>query len=124
MHELFIYDLNRKLPKPTNLNSTSEAPKLASLEEDSNFNVRAVESGSRIVVINGSRTVLQMPRGNLEGITPRFMLIKEVIELIEDLEYGKAFRLLRTHKIDINLIYDVNPEKFLSNIPKFVSEVK
>ena len=58
MHELFIYDLNRKLPKPLNLNVTNEPPKLASLEEDSNFNVRAVERGSRIVIINASRTVL------------------------------------------------------------------
>jgi elongator complex protein 1 len=30
---------------------------------------------------------------------------------------------LRQHKIDINLIYDVNPEHFLANIEKFVKEV-
>lgn len=36
------------------------------------------------------------------------------------MEYGKAFRLLRQHKIDINLLYDVNPDKFLANIGKFV----
>ena len=124
MHELFIYDLNRKLPKPINININTEPPKLASLEEDSNFNVRAVERGSRIVVINKSKTILQMPRGNLEGITPRFMLIKEAIELIEDTEYGKAFRMIRTNKIDLNLLYDVNSEKFMSNISKFVAEVK
>lgn len=39
------------------------------------------------------------------------------------MRYGKAFRLLRQHKIDINLIYDVNPEQFLSHIKTFVSEV-
>jgi elongator complex protein 1 len=65
-----------------------------------------------------------MPRGNLEGISPRIMMLKEVIENIENLEYGKAYRLLRTHKIDLNLLYDVNPEKFLANVPKFVKEVK
>jgi elongator complex protein 1 len=32
--------------------------------------------------------------------------------------------MLRQHKIDINLIYDVNPSKFMANIPKFVDEVK
>ena len=31
---------------------------------------------------------------------------------------------MRQHKIDINLIYDVNPGKFMANISKFVSEVK
>lgn len=123
-HELFIYDLNRSLPKPANGAQNTEPPKLASLEDDSNFNVRAVERGSRIVVIQGTRTVLQMPRGNLEGIYPRIIMLKEIIALIEAREYGKAFRLLRQHKIDINLIYDVNPEKFMSNISKFVSEVK
>lgn len=59
-HEMFIYDLNRKLPKPAStLNGgTNEPPRLASLEDDSNFNVRAVERGSRIVVVNGTKTVL------------------------------------------------------------------
>ena len=52
------------------------------------------------------------------------MLIKEAIELIEETEYGKAFRLVRTHKIDLNLMYDVNPEKFIENVAKFVKEVK
>ena len=65
-----------------------------------------------------------MPRGNLEGISPRIIMLKAVIGKIEQMEYGQAFRLLRQHKIDINLIYDVNPEKFMSNIAKFVAEVK
>jgi elongator complex protein 1 len=65
-----------------------------------------------------------MPRGNLEGIYPRIMMLKEIIEDIEKTLYGKAFKLLRQHKIDINLIYDVNPEKFMQNIGKFVKEVK
>lgn len=54
-HELFIYDLNRALPISAN---AAEAPKLASLAQESNFNVRAVERGARIVAINGTRTVL------------------------------------------------------------------
>ena len=39
------------------------------------------------------------------------------------MEYGKSFHLLRQHKIDINLLYDVNPEKFMEHIGKFVKEV-
>jgi len=76
-HELFIYDLNRALP--VSANPGTEAPKLASLAQESNFNVRAVERGARIVAINGARTVLQMPRGNLEGVAPRIMLLTQVI---------------------------------------------
>lgn len=111
------------MPKPLSTVG-NEPPQLASLEDDSNFNVRAVERGSRIVVINNTKAVLQMPRGNLEGIYPRIVMLNHIIEDIENLEYGKAFRLLRNHKIDINLIYDVNPDKFLANIAKFVKEVK
>jgi elongator complex protein 1 len=32
--------------------------------------------------------------------------------------------MLRKHKIDLNLICDVNPEKFRENISKFVSEIR
>ena len=65
-----------------------------------------------------------MPRGNLEGIQPRILLLKEVIQLIQDTHYGKAFRLLRQRKVDINQIYDVDPAQFLEIISKFVREVK
>lgn len=74
--------------------------------------------------MHGIKTVLQMPRGNLEGIYPRITMLKQLIADIEAEKYGQAFRLLRQHKIDINLLYDVNPDKFLANISKFVSEVK
>jgi len=69
MHELFIYDLNKRLPRPVaGLGAEDQPPQLASLDETGNFNVRAVERGSRIVVAHGYKTVLQMPRGNLETI--------------------------------------------------------
>ena len=71
----------------------------------------------------GTRTVLQMPRGNLEGIFPRIIMLKQTIEDIEQLRYGKAFRTLRQHKIDINMLYDVNPDFFIENISRFVNEV-
>ena len=74
--------------------------------------------------MHGIKTVLQIPRGNLEGIYPRITMLKQLIADIEAEKYGIAFRLLRQHKIDINLIYDVNPTKFLASISKFVSEVK
>lgn len=65
-----------------------------------------------------------MPRGNLEGIQPRIILCKHLVQMIRDKQYGKAFRLIRQHKVDINMIYDVDPKQFLGNIDKFVAEVK
>ena len=132
MHELFIYDMDKRLPRPQaqglSLGETSaeeHPPVLASMEEKGgNFNVRAVERGTRIVVTNGYKTILQMPRGNLEGIQPRILLLKTVVRLIKKTRFGMAFKLLRQHKLDINLLYDVDPEKFLSNMGKFVKQVK
>ena len=111
-HELFNYDLNKQLPKPTGTSAGgTDLPQHPHLDESGNFNIRAVERGSKIVTVDpGTRTVLQMPRGNLEGIHPRIILLKKLIDDIENLNYGKAFKALRQHKIDINLLYDVNPE--------------
>lgn len=116
MHELHIYDLNRALP--------SDHLNLPKPSAEGDFNVRSVERGSRLVTCCGSSLVMQMPRGNLEGIQPRIILCKHLVELIKDKQYGKAFRLLRQHKVDINMIYDVDPEQFLNNIDLFVSQVK
>jgi elongator complex protein 1 len=71
MHELHIYDLNRQLP--------ADHTKLAVLDALGDFNVRAVERGSRLVSCTQSRLVLQMPRGNLEGIHPRIILCKHIV---------------------------------------------
>lgn len=76
------------------------------------------------MISNGYKTVLQMPRGNLEGVQPRIMLLKTVVKLIKRARFGKAFKLLRTHKLDINLLYDVDPENFISKIDRFVKQVK
>jgi hypothetical protein len=64
-----------------------------------------------------------MPRGNLEGIYPRIIMLNKILEDIEAKRYGKAFRMLRQQKIDINIIYDANQEQFLDNISLFVSEM-
>jgi elongator complex protein 1 len=97
-------------------------PQHPSLADNSgNFNVRAVERGAKIVTVDpGTRTVLQMPRGNLEGVYPRIIMLNKVLEDIEAKRYGKVFRILRQHKIDINLIYDANPDQFVDNITLFV----
>lgn len=117
------YDLNKALPKPV-AGAATEVPAHPTLNDANNFNIRAVERGSKIVTVDpGTRTVLQMPRGNLEGIFPRLIVLNKVIEDIEQRRYGKAFKLLRQHKIDINLLYDVNPAQFLANIPLFVTQL-
>jgi hypothetical protein len=36
-----------------------------------------------------------MPRGNLEGIYPRIIVLTKAIELIESTEYARVFAILR-----------------------------
>lgn len=50
-------------------------PKAAQQAQD--VTVRAIEQGARLVACpaSGLRAVLQMPRGNLEGICPRVLVL-------------------------------------------------
>ena len=86
MHEMFIYDLNRPLPRPTLSFDQAQAapPKLASLDDKDGFNVRAVERGARLVLNYGFKMLLQMPRGNLEGVQPRIILLKAVVQMVQN----------------------------------------
>lgn len=67
--------------------------------------------------------VLQMPRGNLETIYPRAMVLAGIRQLIDEKEYGKAFAHCRTQRVDMNILYDHNPAQFLSNIGLFLDQL-
>ncbi|XP_045501016.1 putative elongator complex protein 1 [Colias croceus] len=87
---------------------------------------RRVERGSRIIVVvpNDTRTVLQMPRGNLEVIEPRPLSLKIVGEHLNSLKYYEAFDLMRKQRINLNLMYDHNPQLFIENLDKFLDAIK
>ena len=55
------------------------------------------------------------PRGNLETISPRLLMLSLIHNLIKDRKYSLAFQHLRTNKLDINLIFDLDPKYFLEN---------
>ena len=69
-HHLFVYNLNRNLPLPVPDSKDSDpshiVPKLPGTEDDS-FHIRNVERGAKIVCWNMTKSIIQMPRGNLEG---------------------------------------------------------
>lgn len=67
--------------------------------------------------------VLQMPRGNLETIYPRAMVLAGIRQLINEKEYGKAFLHCRTQRVDMNILYDHNPEQFLLNVGLFLDQL-
>lgn len=87
---------------------------------------RKIERGAKLVIVvpNDTRTVFQMPRGNLEAIQPRPLSLKVIGEYLDDLKYHEAFDLMRKQRINLNLIYDHNPEKFLRYIDIFLESIK
>jgi elongator complex protein 1 len=84
---------------------------------------RNVEKTSSIVCLTGTTLILQHSRGNLEGITPRLVILHKIRTLVTQKNYLEAFKLLRKHKIDLNLICDIeydnfDVKEFLKQIPK------
>uniref|UniRef100_A0A1I7VRA1 Elongator complex protein 1 n=1 Tax=Loa loa TaxID=7209 RepID=A0A1I7VRA1_LOALO len=86
---------------------------------------RAVERGAMLIghEANGTRVWLQMPRGNLETIHLRELLLNKLKELLNDLHFKDAAIIMKKHRIDMNLFYDHNPEFFMKNIGQFVEDI-
>uniref|UniRef100_A0A914C5A1 Elongator complex protein 1 n=1 Tax=Acrobeloides nanus TaxID=290746 RepID=A0A914C5A1_9BILA len=89
------------------------------------FEGRVVERGSTIVTneSNGTRVWLQMPRGNLETIHPRALLIDQLQAHLNQLEFSTVLKEMRRHRVDMNLLYDNNPQLLLENVKTFVDQI-
>ncbi|XP_078368242.1 elongator complex protein 1-like isoform X2 [Oculina patagonica] len=89
-------------------------------------NIRRVERGSRIVVAvtQDTKVVLQMPRGNLETIHPRSLVLSYLQKCLDRLHYRDAFVAMRRHRINLNLIHDHNSKLFLDNLESFIGQVE
>lgn len=63
-----------------------------------------------------------MPRGNLECIEPRPLLLRIVGFHLDNCDYRAATDLVRKHHINPNLIYDHDPQLFTNNAEKFIED--
>lgn len=88
--------------------------KLSDFETKDLLNHRLVERGAKILAISEGRVVFQLPRGNLEGIYPKVIMINQVQKKIAAKQYSAAFETIRTHKLDFNLLFDLNPDQFFA----------
>ncbi|CRL07533.1 CLUMA_CG020498, isoform A [Clunio marinus] len=86
---------------------------------------RKVERGSKIIqqVKNKSQIIFQLPRGNLETISPRILSLKIIKCHLKQKEYKQAFDLLRKERINLNLLIDLNPQQFLDDLVLFVKAI-
>ncbi|KAI0542126.1 IKI3 family-domain-containing protein [Xylaria digitata] len=87
---------------------------------------RSIERGAKLITAmpTNMSLVLQMPRGNLETIFPRAMVVAGIRKLIEALDYERAFAFCRTQRVDMNILYDHKPEQFLANVGLFLEQVR
>ncbi|OAL21243.1 hypothetical protein AYO22_08206 [Fonsecaea multimorphosa] len=87
---------------------------------------RNVERGAHIVTVIPSiyAVVLQMPRGNLETIYPRLLVLSGIRRHLKQQDYLAAFLACQTHQVDMNILHDYDPATFLSNVPKFIDQLK
>ncbi|KAF4877172.1 Elongator complex protein 1 [Colletotrichum siamense] len=87
---------------------------------------RSIERGARLVTATPTNMnlVLQMPRGNLETIYPRAMVVAGIRQLVDEKNYGRAFAFCRTQRVDMNILYDHQPSQFLSNVGLFLEQLK
>ena len=67
--------------------------------------------------------VLQMPRGNLETINPRPLVLAVVHAHIASGAYGAALAACRRHRVDLNVLVEHDREAFLRGVPAFVQQV-
>jgi elongator complex protein 1 len=65
-----------------------------------------------------------MPRGNLETIYPRALVLAAIRRSIEADQYGEAFITCRNQRVDMNILHDHDPERFMANISKTVAQIK
>lgn len=105
--------------------TTLDRLKFVRLSDGQIVNERRMERGGRLVTVvpRDSRTVLQMPRGNLEVIQPRVLSLCIIGELLDISEYNMAFDLLRKQRINLNLLIDHNPAKFLQEVDSFIESI-
>lgn len=87
---------------------------------------RTIERGAKLVTVMPSiyALVLQMPRGNLETIYPRALVLPGIRKSLDEKRYRKAFLACRNHRVDMNILYDYHSEAFLDNVALFVAQVK
>eukprot|EP00727_Mastigamoeba_balamuthi_P003579 m51a1_g13218 putative elongator complex protein 1 (450) ;mRNA; r:243-2206 len=86
---------------------------------------RAVERGAQIVagVEESTAVVLQMPRGNLEVVHPRPIVLKAMRALVARGDYAQAFAMAKRHRVDLNVVCDIDPEAFVASVESVVRQI-
>ena len=90
--------------------------------------LRLVEKGSHLLTLIPStqmpRAVLQMPRGNLEAVYPRALTLDSLNRALSQGRWREAYVTARVNRVDLNLLYDHDPQDWWEDAEAFVREVR
>lgn len=65
-----------------------------------------------------------MPRGNLETIYPRALVLASVRRDIASGKWRDAFMTCRGQRVDMNILHDHNPQLFMNSVGDFIRQIK
>ena len=107
------------------IHKTSKAEDLEVPPDDSDERTRQVERGAILVTAMPSAysVVLQMPRGNLETVYPRVLVMAGIRRHIDEGKYKAAFLACRKQRIDMNILHDYDPARFFRSISAFLDQL-
>lgn len=120
-----VFTTTQHLLKFVHLSSAEELEVPAD-EPQKDERCRSIERGAKLVTVMPTTysVVLQMPRGNLETVYPRALVLAAIRRSIEAERYDEAFLACRNQRVDMNILHDHDPERFMVNIEKIVTQIK
>jgi len=120
-------DGRTNMPKPFNNDLTRYVEmEVPNDTPETDERCRSIERGSKLVSVMPSifAVVLQAPRGNIETIYPRALVLAGIRTFIDQKKYRSAFLACRSQMVDLNILHDYAPEQFMENIALFIDQVK
>lgn len=84
-----------------------------------------MEGGARLVACapGSVQCVVQLPRGNLETVQPRLLVLSAIAEQLSVDAYLPALQLAAVSRVDLNFVVDYTWPRFLDHAPSFVAQV-
>lgn len=95
-------------------------------EPEKDERCRSIERGAKLVTVmpTAFSLVLQMPRGNLETVYPRALVLAGIRKSIASKDYKTAFFACRNHRVDMNILHDYAPQQFMENVLTFAKQLR
>jgi len=87
--------------------------------------IRSIEEGSLLVACprHGVDVVLQAPRGNLEIIRPRALVLPAIASALDAGNYRKAWSLATVNRLDLNILADYQWPLILDKVGSFMESI-